>query len=173
VIPILSAAETQALDRATEARGVSIEALMERAGLGCARAAARAAGGAYGKRLVAVCGKGNNGGDAIVAARIAAGWGMSPAVVLLAAPDSLREPAKTNVRRLAAAGVPTIPFSEEAIGRELARADVVLDGLFGPRCGPRRRSRSGPPRSATSSTQGPHMPGGSRSWTSGSPRISW
>jgi len=129
VRPVLTAAETQELDRRTEERGISIEQLMERAGMGVAREAVRVAGGAYGRRLVAVCGGGNNGGDAIVAARLASAWGMRAMVVLLADPERLREPAGANLRRLERAGVGWVGLG--ALGRELARADVVLDGLFG------------------------------------------
>lgn len=131
MLPVLTAGETQALDRATEERGVSIELLMERAALGCARAAVSLAGGAYGKRLVAVCGKGNNGGDAIAAARIASTWGMRATVVLLSDPEELREPARMNFGRLGGAGVRWIRYTSEGLTRVLPRADVVMDGLFG------------------------------------------
>lgn len=127
--PILTAAETQELDRRTEERGVSIPQLMERAGMGVAREAVRVAGGAYGKRLVAVCGGGNNGGDALVAARLAAARGMGAVVVLVADPERVREPAASNLRRLRSAGVRWVGPAD--LARELARADVAVDGLFG------------------------------------------
>lgn len=129
--PILTAAETQALDRETEARGVSIEELMERAGHGVAQAAVALAGGAYGMRVVAVCGKGNNGGDAMVAARALARRGMRATVVLLAEPSGLRDPAATNFLRLETVGVGWRRFSPVTLARELERADVAIDGLFG------------------------------------------
>lgn len=129
--PILTAAETQALDRETEARGVSIETLMERAGLAVARATQAVAGGAYGRRAVTVCGKGNNGGDGLVAARYLARWGMGVTVLLLPDPGDLREPAATNFRRLEEAGVRWRPYSPQALARELDRADVAVDAIFG------------------------------------------
>jgi ADP-dependent NAD(P)H-hydrate dehydratase / NAD(P)H-hydrate epimerase len=132
VQPVLTAAETQALDRETEARGTTVAQLMERAGLAVARAAKELAGGSYGRRAVAVCGKGNNGGDGLVAARYLSRWGMRVTVVLLGEPDGLREPALGNLRRLEGApGVRVRPYAREVLARELDRADVVLDGVFG------------------------------------------
>lgn len=131
MIPVLTAAETRALDRETEARGVPVAELMERAGRACAAAVREVCGGAYGRRVVAVAGKGNNGGDALVAARILAGWGMAATVVMLTEPEDLRDPAAANLHRLAPAGVRRIAFSPGALERELDRADASLDGLFG------------------------------------------
>ena len=102
---------------------------MERAGLAVAHAAADLARGAYGRRAVVVCGKGNNGGDGLVAARHLAAWGMGVAVLLLPDPSTLRDPAAANFHRLGR--VRTLPFSESALIRELGRADVAIDGIFG------------------------------------------
>src|SRR5207237_531518 len=74
--PVLSPQEAVELDRATQARGVAAEDLMERAGWAVARACADLTGGTYGRRAVVVCGKGNNGGDGFVTARHLARWGM-------------------------------------------------------------------------------------------------
>lgn len=129
--PVLTSAQTQALDRETEARGVPVSVLMERAGLAVAHAAVDLAGGAYGRRAVVVCGKGNNGGDGLVAARYLAGWGMGVAVLLLPDPSTLREPAAANFHRLGPARMRSLQFSESALARELERADVAIDGIFG------------------------------------------
>ncbi|HJV05668.1 MAG TPA: NAD(P)H-hydrate epimerase, partial [Actinomycetota bacterium] len=100
MIPILTAGETAALDRETEARGTSVETLMERAGRAVARATADLLGGTYGRRIVVVCGKGNNGGDGLVAARHLGAWGAAPVVVLLANPEELRGAPRANLERL-------------------------------------------------------------------------
>src|SRR5438105_10087193 len=97
--PVLSPAESAALDRESRARGITVETLMENAGRAVARAALEVAGGAYGRRAVVVCGKGNNGGDGLVAARHLRRWGMTPTVVLLPDRDSLRDPSATMARR--------------------------------------------------------------------------
>ncbi len=129
--PVLTPAAAAALDRASQERGVGAEDLMERAGAAVARAAVELAGGAYGRRAVVVCGKGNNGGDGLVAARRLARRGVRPAVLLLAPPEALRGPAARNLARLAEAGIRARPFSAPLLERELARADVAVDAIFG------------------------------------------
>jgi NAD(P)H-hydrate epimerase len=66
--PLFEAGEMRATDRwAMEEKRIASSELMERAGEGLARVvAARAPAG----RIVVVCGKGNNGGDGLVAARL-------------------------------------------------------------------------------------------------------
>jgi hydroxyethylthiazole kinase-like uncharacterized protein yjeF len=129
VKPILSPAEAAALDRETQARGITAAFLMENAGRAVARAATVAAGGVYGRRAVAVCGKGNNGGDGLVAARYLARFGMHATAVLLEDPATLRDPAAENFGRLAGAGV--VVRRGPSLARELDRADVVIDAIFG------------------------------------------
>jgi NAD(P)H-hydrate epimerase len=130
VIPILSPSEASELDRASQERGVVASALMERAGREVAGAAARLAGGRYGRRAVVVCGRGNNGGDGFVAARVLDGWGARATVLLLDETEP-REPAGANLRALAGTGVRLRAWSEAAARRELARADVAIDAVFG------------------------------------------
>jgi len=131
VQPVLTASQTQAIDRETEARGVPAAELMERAGHAVARAALALAGGGYGRRAVVVAGKGNNGGDALVAARYLARWGMGVGVFLLAEPGAFKEPSATKLRLLEGSGIRPRGFSAEVVQRELARADVAVDGIFG------------------------------------------
>jgi ADP-dependent NAD(P)H-hydrate dehydratase / NAD(P)H-hydrate epimerase len=130
--PVLTPEEASTLDREAQARGVAADVLMERAGRAVARAARELAGGAYGRRAIVVCGKGNNGGDGLVAARQLGRWGFRTTVVLLEEPAELREPAATNARRLDE--VPSIrvrTFHQGVLERELARADVAIDAIFG------------------------------------------
>jgi NAD(P)H-hydrate epimerase len=129
--PVLSPAEAGALDRASQARGIAAETLMENAGREVARAAASVAGGAYGSRAVLVCGKGNNGGDGLVAARHLQRRGVRVTVLMMEAAADLREPASVNFERAAACGVRVRPFSRSLLARELARADVAIDAIFG------------------------------------------
>jgi NAD(P)H-hydrate epimerase len=74
--PVLTPEEMAEADRRTIAAGTPVEVLMERAGRAVAWAVRRACGGVYGNRVVVMCGKGNNGGDGLVAARVLRGWGM-------------------------------------------------------------------------------------------------
>jgi ADP-dependent NAD(P)H-hydrate dehydratase / NAD(P)H-hydrate epimerase len=129
--PILTPTEAAELDRASQERGIGVETLMENAGRAVAEAAVRLAGGRYGKRAVVVCGKGNNGGDGLVAARYLDAWGSRVIVLLLDSRDAFREPAATNLTRLERLSVRIRPWSSEALARELARVDVAIDAIFG------------------------------------------
>jgi NAD(P)H-hydrate epimerase len=131
VKPVLSPQQAVELDRLTQAGGLSAEVLMERAGIAVARAVTDLTGGVYGRRAVVVCGKGNNGGDGLVAARHLARWGVRVAIVAVEVPDDLREPAATNARRLSEQGLRAQAFTPRALARELERADVVVDAVFG------------------------------------------
>jgi len=78
VIPVLTSAEMAQVDReATE----PVEVLIERAGYAVARAARGMLGGGYGRRVVVVAGRGNNGADGRAAARVLARWGMVVSVL--------------------------------------------------------------------------------------------
>jgi NAD(P)H-hydrate epimerase len=63
-------------DRRAIASGTPEAVLVERAGHAVAWAVRRALGGVYGRRVAVVCGKGNNGADGRVAARVLRGWGV-------------------------------------------------------------------------------------------------
>jgi NAD(P)H-hydrate epimerase len=127
VRPILTPEQSAELDRRSAERGVTVDSLMEAAGRAVARVAA--AGGAYGRRAVAVCGKGNNGGDGLVAVRHLRRWGMGATAVLLAEPEAYRGAAAVNLERARSAGVRIVGPGE--LGRELDRADVAVDAVVG------------------------------------------
>ena len=130
--PVLTPDQAATLDRESQARGIPAELLMERAGRAVARSAVDVMGGAYGRRAVVVCGKGNNGGDGFVAARHLARWGVRVAVVAVEDPADLREPAARNALRLDEVGsIRVMRFTPATLDRELLRADVAIDAVFG------------------------------------------
>jgi ADP-dependent NAD(P)H-hydrate dehydratase / NAD(P)H-hydrate epimerase len=129
--PVLTPAEAAELDRASQARGISAAALMEAAGREVADAALRLLGGGYGRRAVVICGKGNNGGDGLVAARYLEASGVRTTVITLAERADLGEPASSNLRELGNTAVRVRAFSRQTIERELERADVAVDAIFG------------------------------------------
>jgi ADP-dependent NAD(P)H-hydrate dehydratase / NAD(P)H-hydrate epimerase len=131
MIPVLTAAETEVIDRRSVERGTTVETLMERAGLAAAHVAAGLAGGAYGRRATIVCGKGNNGGDGLMAARHLARWGMAVDVFLLGDADTLGPPVDAKLSQLSLSGVGVREGSGERIARALDRADVAIDAIFG------------------------------------------
>jgi ADP-dependent NAD(P)H-hydrate dehydratase / NAD(P)H-hydrate epimerase len=74
MLPVLTVAEMRAVDAAAQAT-TPVETLVERAGTAVAVAAIELMGGAYGRRVVVVAGKGNNGSDGRVAAAVLRGRG--------------------------------------------------------------------------------------------------
>jgi NAD(P)H-hydrate epimerase len=131
MLPVLTPAESAALDRESVARGVTMDSLMENAGRAVARSTAALMGRTYGRRAVVVCGKGNNGGDGLVAARYLERWGTRVAVILMSDPSSYRDTARENFRRFVEWGGRWKPYTGQTAVRELARADVVVDAIFG------------------------------------------
>ncbi len=79
----LTAAEMREVDRLTTERfGVPSQQLMEAAGRHVADAVIRELGDPVGVRVAVLCGKGNNGGDGLVAARHLKTAGADAAVFL-------------------------------------------------------------------------------------------
>ncbi len=121
--PLVDAEGMRRRDRHTiERLGVPGELLMESAGR--AVAAAALSMGARRRGVLVVCGRGNNGGDGLVAARHLHLLGAAVAVVLVGGGEDLGGDAATNLERARAAGV---PFGEPA-----ARSGrVIVDAIFG------------------------------------------
>ncbi len=94
----------RAADRAAVAAGTPVDVLMERAGAGAVRAIEKHFGRQYGFRVRVACGKGNNGGDGFVVARLLAACGARVEVLLFADAGSLTGAAQANWERLAGDG---------------------------------------------------------------------
>lgn len=126
----LDPAAVGALDAAAEAVGVDVLQLMEVAGLQVARLGWRLLRGRPGGVLV-VAGRGNNGGDGLVAARHLRAWGCSVTCVVVAEAGELRATLTAQVRAARGAGV------EVEVGRAAAAtlagrpAALVVDALLG------------------------------------------
>src|ERR671922_1445720 len=130
--PVLTPDEMRAADAATIEGGVPGSELMDRAAHACAVVALRMMGGAYGKRVVVVAGKGNNGGDGIACARHLAVAGASPTVFLLDEPSGDAAHHLELVRTTAGRSrVRLEPWSASAFERAADRADLIVDALLG------------------------------------------
>jgi NAD(P)H-hydrate epimerase len=124
--PLHDAETMRAVDAWTiDERGVPSLELMEAAGRAVAAAAesATAAGPAR-----VVCGKGNNGGDGLVAARHLAAAGHEVEVLLLAPPGELSEDATANLARYEGQAR-EVEATDAAAA--LAGSGVVIDAIFG------------------------------------------
>jgi ADP-dependent NAD(P)H-hydrate dehydratase / NAD(P)H-hydrate epimerase len=123
--PCLDADQMRSTDRwAIQDRGVPSLELMETAGRAVAEAAAETAGSG---RAAVVCGKGNNGGDGLVAARLLREMGFEVDALLLGPGEQLSEDARANLERFDGArhvGPGELPAALEGAG-------VVVDAVFG------------------------------------------
>jgi NAD(P)H-hydrate epimerase len=130
----LSRDEVRALDRrAMEEYGVSGLILMENAGRGAAELLRSL--GIHGP-VVICCGKGNNGGDGFVIARHLDKSRVAVRVCLFANPAELAGDALANWHILSKSGIPVHvhragSVTPEALRRELAPAEWIVDALFG------------------------------------------
>jgi len=99
VIPVVTPEEMGAIDAAAPE---PVEVLIERAGEATFRAALDLLGGTYGRRVVLVAGKGNNGADG-----------------------------RSAARRLRRRGVRVVELDPTALPAELPPADLLLDAAYG------------------------------------------
>jgi NAD(P)H-hydrate epimerase len=122
--PLYDAAGMRAVDSwAIEQHGVPSLELMEAAGRAVAEAVAELA--PEGPVRV-VCGKGNNGGDGLVAARLLAATGFAVEALLLWPVDELSPDAAANLERFGAE-----PVDAADLARRLAGSGAVVDAIFG------------------------------------------
>jgi hydroxyethylthiazole kinase-like uncharacterized protein yjeF len=123
--PCLDADEMRATDAwAIKDQGEPSLELMETAGRAVAEAAAQAA---TSNRAAIVCGKGNNGGDGLVAARALRETGFEVDALLLGPPDELSDDARANVDRVD--GARQVDPGE--LAEAMRGAGVVIDAVFG------------------------------------------
>lgn len=116
-------------DQATIDSGTPSFELMRSAGAAAGRAAVAMMGGCYGRRVAIVCGKGNNGGDGLVAANYLHRRGATVRAILLEDPSTLTGDAAIALRTLSS-GIYS-PFDIAAFDREAKRSSLVIDALFG------------------------------------------
>jgi hydroxyethylthiazole kinase-like uncharacterized protein yjeF len=122
--PLYTAEEMRAVDRwAIEEQGVPSLDLMERAGIGLARATAERA--KPGLPIRVVVGKGNNGGDGLVVARLLREEGREVDVLITGDPADLKGDARANLEKLP--GAAPRPFEPEA----LAGSGAIVDAMLG------------------------------------------
>jgi ADP-dependent NAD(P)H-hydrate dehydratase / NAD(P)H-hydrate epimerase len=131
---ILTAAEMGAVDRRTaEEFGVPLGELMEAAGRAVASFCLRQYPAAM--RVMVLCGKGNNGGDGLVAARVLALAGKAVRVVLLGRADEVKGEAAAAMRRLRdeASTVALSEVRDEAALKRCAldEAELLVDAVVG------------------------------------------
>lgn len=128
---VVTVAEMQALEAASEAAGVSTDTLMENAGLACAERIRQLMGGAAGRRVVVLVGPGNNGADGLVLARHLSRWGVDVCCYIVRG-RPVEDPKMADAL---AYGVGVVDAAkDDALGelrRMLGRCDVAVDAILG------------------------------------------
>ena len=133
---ILTGTQMRQVDRHAVARyGIPEIVLMENAGLRMTDVLAAVYPDLARRRVLVLCGPGNNGGDGFVVARHLAQRGVAVRALLFARPAALRGAAAINERATRRLGVPIEPVLSSAGWRRARRAlgtsDLVIDALLG------------------------------------------
>ncbi len=127
---VVTAEQMKNIDRACVERGTPVSTLMDRAGRAVAEATRDYLGSLEGRKIISLAGGGNNGGDAIVAARYLHDWGASVNICLC----SQREVDEAILRMLWERGVGSIDAAARGAEPFISRLpdyDCIIDGLLG------------------------------------------
>ena len=125
--PLLTPEAMARADRAAIEAGTPASVLMDRAGRAVARAAIGVAGGRYGKKAAVVCGKGNNGGDGFVAARVLKREGLGIRCLAVGDVEASTGAAREHLDGMRKSAVAVEPFEAARV----AGVDVIVDAIFG------------------------------------------
>ena len=133
---VLTSAQMQAADRtAIETVCLPSAVLMENAGRQVATAMEQHQPALPDQRVAVLCGKGNNGGDGFVVARVLAAAGTDVSVYLAVPASAVTGDAGGNLRALDALGLAVTevadPGAWAAAIPEIAGVDLIVDALFG------------------------------------------
>ncbi len=131
---VLSAAEMQACDRATSERYGILSIELMRAASSVVAAFAQEQFPAA-QRVTVLCGRGNNGGDGMMAARLLADAGLDVTTILLGAPDQLAGDAAVawaELTRPVQGRVHVVADAAQlARHKEALDADLIVDAVLG------------------------------------------
>jgi len=132
----LTAAEMREVDRLTTERyGIPSLQLMEAAGKNVADSLLREFSPGLPRRVTVLCGKGNNGGDGLVAARHLRAAGIGLRVCLFGDPREMRGDAGANLARYLEGGNTILAIGDEAVWESVwprvAESEVIIDALLG------------------------------------------
>jgi ADP-dependent NAD(P)H-hydrate dehydratase / NAD(P)H-hydrate epimerase len=135
-VKILSAEEMRAVDRLTSEReGIPSATLMESAGASVAKFIEARFPNFRQRKIVILCGKGNNGGDGFVVARHLHESGATLQVYLFAPPEQMRGDAAENCRRWQATGgalhIVSVLADWQKEKPDATSAEIIIDALLG------------------------------------------
>ncbi len=133
---VLTAAQMREADRLTTERyGIPGAELMENAGTAIAEVLREKFPDLAAHGVVVLCGKGNNGGDGLVVARVLQGFGAAPQVLLFADPGSVQRDASENLKKwqrgMGELRVVTSEAEWAPARTALGEAQLIVDALLG------------------------------------------
>src|SRR6266481_518328 len=133
---VLTAAQMREADRlTTERHAISSLQLMDNAGAAIADFLREKFSSLAQRKIVVLCGKGNNGGDGLVVARLLKQSGCSPEVILFSNPGSVEGEAGVNLKLWQQGQgelhVVTSSPEWEPVRAETDNADLIVDALLG------------------------------------------
>jgi len=110
--------------------GIKAAKLMENAGQGVFDTIKKYEGDLKNKKFTVVCGKGNNGGDGLIAARLLIPESASVSVYVLAQKTDISEESKKALQKLSKE-TKKIKFIEKTEEFEFDNTDIIVDAIFG------------------------------------------
>ena len=130
---IVTAEQMQKVDRITiEEIGIPGLELMENAGRGIAEYLAEISEGEIeNKKVVILCGKGNNGGDGFVIGRYLSQWDANVRIYLFGKKTEVKGDAKTNLDQAERLGLQIIETSSPDQIEIDEDTDLIIDAIFG------------------------------------------
>lgn len=138
-LPLLTPKDMRRTEAQAFARGVPSLLLMEHAAQAVTDALEKALGGCQSKRVLFLCGPGNNGGDGLAAARLFRQRGGLPEIWLSGAPKTME--AQTQLQWAEALALPVVPvyalspeerpFTPSSLPRREYPFDGYVDALLG------------------------------------------
>jgi NAD(P)H-hydrate epimerase len=127
---ILTSQQVRDVDRlTTEKFGIPQLTLMENAGTRVVEAIEDSVDDLKNRRVVVLCGKGNNGGDGFVVARQLIDKGCVPRVYLIGSVEDLAGDAAVNFARLGKMGYPPEVISSAV--PDVSDAEIIVDAIVG------------------------------------------
>ncbi len=128
---VVTAEQMRMIDQKAARAGIAGEFLMENAGLAVAEETRKFINCISGQAILALAGPGNNGGDALVAARYLHKWGANVSIYLL----SGRPSGDKNLALAKQLDIPIVQIDKDAkyarLKGLLSACEVLIDGILG------------------------------------------
>ncbi len=132
---VVTAEEMREIDSKTIASGVPAIRLMENAGKAVAAAIKSHYGPLKAKGISIFCGKGNNGGDGLVVARLLAKEKVETKVFLLAKKQELKRYPRANLKKVLRKKIKVTEINTsrklERLKQEIKKTDLIVDAILG------------------------------------------